>query len=113
MVETITVKQLADKAGIEGRTLRRILRAQFPRETKGKTWEWQPDDPQIESILKAVADRKPKAETPAKKTPTKKPAAKPTKAKSERTPAKKTQPKNAGPKATEEPQAAVTAEERK
>lgn len=90
MPDTITVKQLADKAGVEGRTLRRILRAQFPRETKGKTWEWQPDDPQIETILKAVADRKPKAEAQAKKTPANKPAAKRTKAKAKKAPAKRT-----------------------
>ncbi len=63
MPDTITVKQLAAQAGVEGRTLRRILRARFPRETKGKTWEWQPGDPQIESILKAVSGRKPNQHT--------------------------------------------------
>lgn len=68
MAETITVKQLADKAGVEARVLRRILRSQFPREAKGKLYEWQPDDPQIELTLKAVASQKgkPKAEKPAK-----------------------------------------------
>ena len=54
MADTITVKQLADRAKIKPTTLRRILRSRFPRETKGKSYGWQPDDPQIELILEAV-----------------------------------------------------------
>jgi hypothetical protein len=72
MADTITIKQLADRAGVEARVLRRVLRSQFPREAKGKLYEWQPDDPKIELILKAVGNHKakpaeqPKAEKPAK-----------------------------------------------
>ena len=78
MADTITVKQLANQAGIEARTLRRILRSQFPRETKGRAWEWQPDDPQIELILKTVKNNhKANSKTPmkaqSKNTKTKKP----------------------------------------
>lgn len=58
MADTISVKQLANRAGTDPRTLRRILRSQFPREAKGKAYEWQPDDPQIELILKAVENHK-------------------------------------------------------
>jgi len=58
MTDTISVKQLANQAGTDPRTLRRILRSQFPRETKGKAYEWQHDDPQIELILKAVKNHK-------------------------------------------------------
>jgi hypothetical protein len=70
--ELITVKQLADKAGISPAKLRRILRARFPRKDKGKSYGWQPDDPQIELILKAVENHKtnttqPKAEKPKTK----------------------------------------------
>ena len=71
--ELITVKQLANQAGTDPRTLRRILRSQFPREEKGKAYEWQPDDPQIELIVKAVENHKDKptkqykAETPITK----------------------------------------------
>jgi hypothetical protein len=83
MADTITVKQLVDKVGIEGRTLRRILWSQFPRETKGKAWQWQPDDPLIELILKAVKNgykangktqvTKPKGVKNTKNIPVKKP----------------------------------------
>jgi predicted transcriptional regulator len=52
--QTITVKQLAEKAGIPPASLRRILRARFPRVDKGKAYEWKPNDPQIELILKAA-----------------------------------------------------------
>ncbi len=50
--KTISVKQLAERAGITPAHLRRILRSQFPRETKGKAYEWKPNDPQIGLILK-------------------------------------------------------------
>ena len=53
--ELITLKQLADRAGIKPTQLRKILRQRFPRENKGKAYEWQPDDPQIELILKCVS----------------------------------------------------------
>ncbi len=66
--ELITVKQLADQAKIKPTVLRRILRTQFPREAKGKSYGWQPDDPQIELILKAVGNHKANATQPAKKT---------------------------------------------
>ncbi len=83
MADTITVKILADQSGTEALTLRRILRSQFPRETKGKTCQWQPDDPQIESILQAVKNghkangktqvTKPKGVKNTKNIPVKKP----------------------------------------
>lgn len=73
--QLITVKQLANRVGVEARVIRRILRSRFSREAKGKVYEWQPDDPQIELILKAVANhkhtettQKPKAEKPKAKT---------------------------------------------
>jgi hypothetical protein len=61
--ELITLKQLANRAGTDPRTLRRILRSQFHREGKGKAYEWQPDDPQIELILKAVENHKAQTKT--------------------------------------------------
>ena len=69
--QLITVKQLANRVGVEARVLRRILRSRFSREAKGKVYEWQPDDPQIELILQAVENpktEKPKAEKPKAKT---------------------------------------------
>lgn len=66
--QPITVKQLANRAGVKPAVLRRILRSRFPRENKGKAYEWQPDDPQIELILKAVENHKANATQPAKKT---------------------------------------------
>lgn len=74
MVDTISVKQLANRAGTDPRTLRRILRSQFPREAKGKAYEWQPNDPQIELILKAVENHK--AQTNAEKYRAEKPVTK-------------------------------------
>ena len=72
--QLITVKQLANRVGVEATVIRRILRSRFPRGAKGKVYEWQPDDPQIELILKAVANhkhaettQKPKAEKPKAK----------------------------------------------
>jgi len=67
MADTITVKQLADRAGVKPAVLRRTIRSRFPRETKGKAYSWQPDDPQIELILKAVNNHKASATQPAKK----------------------------------------------
>jgi len=71
--QTINLKQLSERAGVEPRTIRRILRAKFPRANK--------DDPQIEQILKAVKNNhkpaekpqpeKPKAQNKATKTATK------------------------------------------
>ncbi len=58
MEDAITIKQLANQAGMEVRTLRRILRAKFPRKAKGKAYEWQVNDPQVDLILKAVANHK-------------------------------------------------------
>ncbi len=58
MAGTITVKHLADRASIKPTQLRKILRQQFPRKDKGKNYSWQPDDPQIELILKAVKNQK-------------------------------------------------------
>jgi hypothetical protein len=69
--QPITVKQLADRAGVKPSVLRRILRSRFPRETKGKSYGWQPDDPQIELILKAVKNHKAKPEPTEKKPVTK------------------------------------------
>ena len=79
--QTINLKQLSERAGVEPRTIRRILRAKFPRANKGKAYEWQQDDPQIEQILKAVKNNhkpaekpqpeKPKAQNKATKTATK------------------------------------------
>jgi ribosomal protein S25 len=88
MADTITVKQLADRAGVKPSVLRRTLRSRFPRENKGKLYSWQPDDPQIELILKAVKNHKAEATKaePAKPTteesatkPAPKPVAKTTK----------------------------------
>lgn len=72
--QLITVKQLANRVGIEARVIRRILRSRFPRGVKGKVYEWQPDDPQIELILKAVEKQrvdktKPKTEKPKAEKP--------------------------------------------
>lgn len=67
--ELITVKQLADRASISPPKLRKILRTRFPRETKGKSYGWKPDDPQIDLILKAVKSQKtgkPKSKPKAK-----------------------------------------------
>ena len=58
----ISVKQLADKAGIKPSALRRILRAEFPRKDKGKNYGFTPE--QAEAILKAV--KNPKAKSKAK-----------------------------------------------
>jgi hypothetical protein len=77
MADTITVKQLADRAGVKPPVLRRILRRQFPREAKGKSYSWQPDDPQSELILKAVNNHKAGATQPAEAPTTEKPATKP------------------------------------
>jgi transcriptional regulator with XRE-family HTH domain len=68
--QPITVKQLADRAGISPSRLRRILRTRFPRDTKGKLYNWQPDDPQIELILKAVKNHQAEATKPAEATKT-------------------------------------------
>jgi len=78
---TIGVKELSDKAKIDPRILRRILRAKFPRADKGKAYEWKQGDPQIEQILKAVKGNhnkpvkpqpeKPKAQNKATKKATK------------------------------------------
>ena len=65
--QPITVKQLADQAGVKPSVLRRVLRSRFPRETKHKTYSWQSDDPQIELILKAMNNHKASATQPAKK----------------------------------------------
>jgi len=65
--QPITVKQLANQAGVKPSVLRRVLRSRFPRETKGKSYSWQPDDPQIELILKAVNNHKASATQPAEK----------------------------------------------
>jgi hypothetical protein len=74
MTDTISVKQLANRAGTDPRTLRRILRSRFPREEKGKAYEWQPDDPQIELIIKAVENHK--AQTKVEKYKAEKPVTK-------------------------------------
>lgn len=58
MAETITIKQLASQAGMEIRALRRLLRTKFPREKKGKAYEWEVNDPQLDLIIQAAADRK-------------------------------------------------------
>ena len=99
--QLITVKQLANRAGVEARVLRRILRKQFPREAKGKSYEWQPDDPQIELILKAVKSNKaektePKSEKPKVEEPKAKPE-KPEPKKPKAQKAKATQPKGEKP----------------
>ena len=58
MAGTITIKQLASKAGIEARVLRRLLRDKFPKKAKGKAYEWEANDPQVDLIFKAAADHK-------------------------------------------------------
>ena len=63
MEDTITIKQLANQAGMEVRTLRRILRAKYPRKAKGKAYEWQVNDPQVDLILQAVTDYRSKVKT--------------------------------------------------
>jgi hypothetical protein len=83
--KTITVKELAEKAGIEPTHLRRILRTRFPRADKGKPYEWKPGDKQIALILEAVKSNGHKATT--KITATKK------------TTTERTQPKVVKPKA--------------
>lgn len=71
MADTITVKQLADRAGIKRTQLRKILRQQFPRKDEGKNYGWQPDDPQIDLILKAVKSQKANTTQSAKPSETK------------------------------------------
>ena len=71
MADTITVKELADKAGTGARTLRRFLRSKFTRADKGKAYEWKPGDPQAEAILKAWADGKNPKPAPVKPHPEK------------------------------------------
>ena len=61
--ELITLKQLANRAGITPTLLRRVLRKRFPRENKGKAYEWQSDDPQIELIIKAMENHKAQIKT--------------------------------------------------
>jgi hypothetical protein len=74
---TIGIKEVSDRAKVKPQILRRILRAKFPRTDKGKTYQWQQGDPQIELIIKAVKTNhkpqpeKPKAENKATKKPTK------------------------------------------
>jgi hypothetical protein len=58
--ELISVKQLADKAGISPAKLRRILRARFPRKDKSKNYGFTPE--QAEAILKTVKNHKAKPE---------------------------------------------------
>ena len=60
MADTITIKQLASEAGMEARILRRLLRDKFPRKTKGKAYEWQTNDPQVDLILQAANEHKSK-----------------------------------------------------
>jgi hypothetical protein len=60
MTNTISIKQLATKAGMEARGLRRLLRDKFPRMAKGKAYEWEVNDPQVELILQAATERKSK-----------------------------------------------------
>jgi len=88
--QLITVKQLANRAEVEARVIRRILRSQFPREAKGKSYEWQPDDPQIELILKAVKSNKAEKTKPKSEKPkVEEPKAKPEKPKPEKSKAQK------------------------
>ncbi|MGD0794707.1 MAG: hypothetical protein ABR958_03825 [Dehalococcoidales bacterium] len=74
---TIGIKELSGRAKVKPQILRRVLRAKFPRAEKGKAYQWQQGDPQIEQILKAIKDNhkpqseKPKAENKATKKPTK------------------------------------------
>jgi len=56
--EFITLKQLANRANVKPAVLRRILRSRFPRKDKRNNYRWQPNDPQIELILKAVKNSK-------------------------------------------------------
>jgi hypothetical protein len=79
--QTIGVKELSERAKVKPQILRKVLRAKFPRADKGKNYEWQQGDTQIEQILKAVKDNhnkpvkpqpeKPKAKNTATKTATK------------------------------------------
>jgi hypothetical protein len=100
MTDTITIKELATKAGMEARGLRRLLRDKFPRTTKGKAYEWEASDPQVDLILQAAADRKTKkvnydVSAPKTEKPTTKKYNAPAK------PVKK-QPKTQKPKTTKE-----------
>lgn len=38
-VKTLTPKELATKMGLSPKRLRQVLRAEYPREAKGKNWE--------------------------------------------------------------------------
>jgi len=58
MPETITVKQLADKARVDPKVIRRVLRSQFPRDSRVKSYEWSADNPELKLILKAVEKHK-------------------------------------------------------
>ena len=78
--QTIGIKELAEKAKIKPTILRRVLRVKFPRANKGKAYEWQQGDPQIEQILKAVKDNhKPENPQPKAKNTAVKKATKPVK----------------------------------
>jgi hypothetical protein len=100
MTDTITIKQLATKAGMEVRGLRRLLRDKFPRTSKGKAYEWEVNDPQVGLILQAATERKSKTKNVSYDASEQK-TAKPT-AKKNNPPTKpaKTQPKTQKPKAT-------------
>ena len=72
----ITVKEVASKAGVEPRVLRRLLRKSFGGGSR-KTYVWEPSDPQIDKIVKAVQASKEKpAEKPAEKVTKTQPASK-------------------------------------
>jgi hypothetical protein len=100
MVDTITIKQLASKAGMEVRTLRRILRAKFTREVKGKAYEWQANDPQVDLILQAASDHKSRARKVSYDASDQKTVKPTTKKMNGKTKATKKQPKTQKPNAT-------------
>jgi len=54
-IETITPQEIATKLHTTPKRLRAILRAEFPRETKGKKWEITPE------VAKKVTEAKPSA----------------------------------------------------
>lgn len=60
----VTVKEVAAKAGVDPKTLRRILRKSFGGGGR-KRYLWKKGDPEINKIVKAIKEPKVKAEPTA------------------------------------------------
>ena len=69
MVKALTPKELATKMGLSPKRLRQILRAEYPRQAKGKDWEIAIDvAKRVEKAYKAkVKAREQKHSTQMKK----------------------------------------------